>query len=90
MLRDLHPQSAEVTSGAVWAQGAQLFRRVQEEDGSKADSQFAHETFGLPKLYALQLGTVCALITSKGSFTLGHLQVVGCETRIANAKEIAL
>ena len=32
-----------MTSMAVRAHGAQLFRRVQEEDGSKVDTQLAHE-----------------------------------------------
>ena len=84
------PQSPQVASMVVREHGAQIFRRIQEQDGSNVDNQFAHEN-ALPKAHGLQLEAIRALINSKGSFRhVGHLRADGCKRRAAIAKEIIL
>ena len=77
------PQSPEVASVAVRAQGAQTFRRVQKEDGSNVDKQL--------KIIQASVGGRLHMDHQQGSFRpVGHLQVAGRKTHVAIAIEIAL
>ena len=80
------PLSPGVASVVVTAHGAQIFRRVQEEEGSNADNHLAHELV-LPKIIRASIGVSLRIDHQQKVFQAGRsltgrwLQDIGCHCK---------